>query len=292
MTLAFVFPGQGARVVLQAVEWASRSKQGQALVRRACAAAECTLDEVRRHGGRLLEATRVLQPLLTAASLTTMMELAEHGVRPAAAIGHSLGEVAALACAGVISPEAAVDFAAARGAAMEAAASQGPGGLVALGSLAAAHEAMEAIDGLEVALLNAPDEVVVAGPSAAVADVVSRFGGRRLAVAGAWHSRAMQPAVDALHARVAASTDAPPRVLLPGGPASTRALPGRLVQPVDFVATLESARLSGVDAWLVVGPGHVLRGLLRRNLGAGARLFTSETAADLQRTLHHLRSAA
>lgn len=287
MTLAFVFPGQGARDVLQAVEWAARSDQGRALIDHACESAGCTLEDVRRHGGRVLESTRVLQPLLTAASLSTLAQLTAQGVRADEAIGHSLGELMALACAGRISAELAVELAAVRGAAMDDAATERPGGLVALDSIETAQRAMVEIEGLELALINAPDEVVVAGSNLAVAEVIARFSGRRVPVSGPWHSSAMQPAVERLRRGLPSET--PAVIALPGGPQSVNELPDRLVMKVDFVATLQSAR---ADTWLIVGPGHVLRGLLRRNLGASARIFTTENEADLQRTLEHLRSAA
>lgn len=287
MTLAFVFPGQGARHVLEAVEWAVRSPQGRALVDRACSSAGCTLEDVRRHAGRLLESTRVLQPVLTAVCLTTLAQLQAHGVRPDAAVGHSLGELAALSCAGRLRAEEAIELAAVRGAAMESAAAERPGGLVALSSLAIAREAMAAIEGLELALINAPDEVVMAGSNDALAEVLSRFSGRRVPVSGPWHSSAMQTAVEPF--RRALPRESPALVALPGGPGSVNELPGRLVSTVDFVTTLQTVH---ADAWLIVGPGHVLRGLLRRTLGASARILTTETEADLHRTLEQLRSAA
>lgn len=287
MTLAFVFPGQGARNVLEAVEWAARSPQGRALVDRACSSAGCTLEDVRRHAGRLLESTRVLQPVLTAVCLTTLAQLQAHGVRPDAAVGHSLGELAALACAGRLRAEEAIELAAVRGSAMESAAAERPGGLVALSSLAIAREAMAAIGGLELALINAADEIVIAGSNEALAAVLARFPGRRVAVSGPWHSSAMQPAVEPL--RRALPRESPALVVLPGGPGSVNELPERLVSTVDFVTTLQTVH---ADAWLIVGPGHVLRGLLRRTLGASARILTTESEADLHRTLEQLRSAA
>ncbi|MER2562855.1 MAG: ACP S-malonyltransferase [Myxococcaceae bacterium] len=287
MTLAFVFPGQGARNVLEAVEWVARSPQGRALVDRACTSTGCRLEDIRRHAGRLLESTRVLQPVLTAVCLTTLAQLQAHGVRPDAAVGHSLGELAALSCAGRLRPEEAIELAAVRGAVMEAAAAERPGGLVAVASLSIAREAMAAIEGLELALINAPDEVVIAGSNGALAEVLSRFPGRRVAVSGPWHSTAMQSAVEPL--RRALPKEAPAVIALPGGPGSVSELPARLVSTVDFVTTLQAVR---ADAWLIVGPGHVLRGLLRRTLGASARILTTENEADLHRTLEQLRSVA
>lgn len=265
--VAFVFPGQGARDLLQAIEFASTTPTGQALLERACRATGHTLDDVRARGGRLLESTRVLQPLLTATSLATFTRL---DLRATSVLGHSLGEVAALAAAGLLSMHDAIDFAAARGAAMEAAAALAPGGLVALESMQTAQRALDAIAELELGLINAPDEVVLSGSNTAVREVVARFRGKQLPVAGAWHSRAMAPAVEALRSRHAALAE-------------------RLTQPVDFVSTLAAVR---ADAWVVVGPGHVLRGLLRRNLGAAATILTTENEADLHRTSRHLLEAA
>lgn len=285
MTLAFVFPGQGARDVSTAVSWAHETEAGRALLGVAEAATNVAFDDVMKNGARLLESTRVLQPFLVAACLSVLARVRALGVTPDVALGHSLGEVSALAAANALSAEEAVQLAATRGAAMERAATLTPGGLVAVGSMEAASQAMAAIDGLELGLHNAADEVVLTGPAAAVGQVVARFGGRRVPVSGPWHSRAMTSAVAPLHAH--AQRLAPRRSTVPiaSGPTTALELAERLTQPVDFVSMVNAAK---ANRWLLVGPGHVLRGVLRRILGADAVVLTTESEADVERSVRRL----
>lgn len=60
------------------------------------------------------------------------------------------------------------------------------------------------------------------------------------------------------------------------------------MRPVRFAAALACLHARGADTFVTVGPGAVLRGLVRRNLGAGARVLTTETPANLARTLTSL----
>lgn len=63
------------------------------------------------------------------------------------------------------------------------------------------------------------------------------------------------------------------------------ALAAQLIAPVEFTRCLATARARGVDTFLTVGPGLVLRGLVRKNLGTSVRVLTTEDERDLQRTL-------
>jgi [acyl-carrier-protein] S-malonyltransferase len=288
VTLAFVFPGQGARDVSTALSWAHETEAGRALLGVAEAATNVAFDDVMKNGARLLESTRVLQPFLVAACLSVLARTRALGVTPDVVLGHSLGEVSALAAANVLSAEEAVQLAATRGGAMEHAGIQTPGGLVAVGSMDAASRAMAAIDGLELGLHNAADEVVLTGPAAAIAQVVTRFGGKRVPVSGPWHSRAMTSAVQSLQEHAQRLPLRHSTVRIASGATTALELAARLTQPVDFVGPV-SARNS--DRFLVIGPGHVLRGLLRRILGPDAVVLTTESEADLQRSLKRLEEA-
>lgn len=295
--VAFLFPGQGARNVLGAVAFARSTPVGAALLRRAEAAAALDGNGLAAFAGRALERTEVLQPVLTAVSLAVHARLREAGLEPAVVLGHSLGELAAWAAAGAFSDEAAVDLAARRGALMAAAAAAAPGGLVALPSLALARSALAQFPALDLAAVNAPDEVVVCGPTEALGPLV-RLGGRAVPVSGPWHGRAMQGAVAPFRAALQAASPRAPRAWLVQNADGERAgasplgLAEQLVRPVQFVAALQTLRSLGVDTLVTVGPGLVLRGLVRRVLGASARVLTTEDEADLGRTLQAMRSAA
>ena len=117
--------------------------------------------------------SKFLQPLLVAVSLGYLRHLTERGVNPDVVLGHSLGEITALAAAGIVTPEEAVRIAARRGVLMEGAARKTAGAMLAviledrakllawLASPAASHRVVLAND-------NAPNQVVLAGERSAL----------------------------------------------------------------------------------------------------------------------------
>ena len=144
-------------------------------------------EEVRR--------TEVAQPLLTAVALLSGRALLA-GATPEAVCGHSVGELSALALAGVLSDDEAVVLAAARGRLMAAAAAERPTGMTAvLGGVLDPEDLAGA--GLELATVNAAGQVVVGGSLDALDAWCPPQGARvrRLPVAGAFHTSAMAPAV-------------------------------------------------------------------------------------------------
>jgi [acyl-carrier-protein] S-malonyltransferase len=195
------------------------------------------------------------------------------------ALGHSLGEYTALVAAGTVDREQGARLVAARGTAMREAAQSAPGGLVALlgGGLAEAEVACAAIDGLYLANLNGPGQIVVGGSLATLEDLIARakeLGFRRaipLKVGGAFHTPLMAPAVSAFeptlrstsftvgHAIVVANVDGRPHA----SPEDwTSLLVRQLTEPVRFDAC---ARVLPEGAVVVeCGAGSVLKGLIAR----------------------------
>ena len=274
--IAFVFPGQGARNVLAAVKMISLALRERVRVR---------ADELEAQGGRALERTEVLQPVLTAISLSIHAELERAGIKPAYVLGHSLGELIAHAAAGALTAEAAVDLARHRGELMAREAAKFPGGLVALSSLERAKAS-----GLTLAAVNASDEVVVSGPE----DAIKKLRGTRVPVAGAWHSEAMRGAVEEFRSALGAGAPLKIPVIstLDGAlnhPLSS--LADQLVKPVHFTRALQGAVEKGVTTFVTVGPGAVIRGLIRKNLGTSVKILTTEDPTDLARTISALSGA-
>ncbi len=186
-------------------------------------------------------------------------------------LGHSLGALIAFGASGVMSPEATVNLAALRGSLMAREAARNPGGLLALDSLEAANALLR--PGIQIAAINAPDEVVISGTEAALRGIT----GRRIPVSGPWHHAAMSGAVEEF------------RTALKQVDGRLESLADHLTQPVHFSAALKSAAEQGVDTFVTIGPGLVLRGLVRKNLGNSVRVLTTEDASDLERTLSALR---
>ena len=218
-------------------------------------------DEIRR--------TEVAQPLLTAAAVLSGRALLA-GEAPDAVCGHSVGELSALALAGVIDDDDAVLLAARRGRLMAEAAALRPTGMAAvLGGDVDETALQEA--GLELATVNLPGQVVVGGPVEALDAWVppNRARVRRLQVAGAFHTSAMRPAVtqfgeliDGLTPRdagcdVIANADG---AVLRDGQQLVRRLVDQLVSPVRFDRCLDAMAGPAVE----LAPAGVLTPMVTR----------------------------
>ena len=284
--LAFLFPGQGARNVLEAIHRHRDSGPGQSLLETARRVTGLTWAELDAQAGRALERTEVLQPLLTACALVVHQRLVDGGLCPDVVLGHSLGEVAAVSAAGAMSADEAVELAAVRGRLMAREAQKHPGGLVAVSSLAEAKR----FPALELSAVNAPDEVVLGGPESSLPK-----GARRIPVSGPWHTKAMAGAVDEFRAAlrdVARPLRVPLVRNLDGAAVHDAASLGdQLVSPVHFVLVMKTLLERGIDTVVTVGPGLVLRGLVRRN-APGLRVLTTEDDADVERVLAYAAGRA
>jgi [acyl-carrier-protein] S-malonyltransferase len=225
-----------------------------------------------------LRDTSVAQPLLTASALLSARALRD--VEPDVVLGHSIGELPALALAGVLDETTAVRLAAERGAAMARAAAERPTGMVALlgGEPDAVAEAAER-HGLTVATVNGRGQTVLGGPSEALTALAEAPPAgarvRPLDVAGAFHTAAMQSAVERLAALVRGLEPADPRCTVLANADGTvvedgRELVDRLVAqltgPVRFDLCVERLAVLGATAVIELAPGGTLAGVVRRAL--------------------------
>jgi malonyl CoA-acyl carrier protein transacylase len=223
------------------------------------------------------DGTRFAQPAIYCASLAGWEQLGRP--QAAAAAGHSLGEIAALAAAGVLDHSDGLRLAARRGELMQEAAEQGGGGMLAVfGSPDLAIEVARAT-GLTVANLNAPDETILAGPGDSLDNArreVKDRGARaiRLPVKGAFHSPEMEPALTGYRAALAETEFTEPTFpvvsCISAQPfvAPRHELASALVLPVRWQDAVLELRRLGIDEWVETGPGTVLTRLVKRNLEA------------------------
>jgi len=283
---AFLFPGQGSEAPGMGGA-ALGSPLARRLLARASAAVGVDVGEAIVRGTPALARTEVSQPGLVAVCLALCEDLQRDGVTPDVVAGHSVGELAAFCVAGYFTPEEAVDAAIERGRFMARAAKEHPGGMVALRREADARAAIAASAGaLELAAHNAPEEWVVTGERAALAAVGERYGGVRLPVAGPWHSRAMASAeapwrawLDAVPARAPrCAVVANAHGAFVGDERPVELLVGQLTRPVQWAATLATLTAAGVSDFRAIGPGRVLRGLVRANLGTRASVRIEDGA--------------
>ena len=242
--------------------------------------------------------TAVTQPLVVATTLLAHQELIRRGLLADAELvlaGHSVGEIAAYAIAGVMAADDAVALAATRGAEMAKACAIEPTGMSAvLGGDEA--EVLSRLEQLELfpANRNAPGQIVAAGPLAALEklaeDPPAKARVRALGVAGAFHTKYMAPALDSYAAAAAAVVTAEPTATLlsnrDGKPVASAAaamdtLVAQLTQPVRWDLCTETLREHNVTAIVEFPPAGTLTGIAKRELrGVTARAVNSPADLD------------
>jgi [acyl-carrier-protein] S-malonyltransferase len=241
--------------------------------------------------------TAVTQPLVVAATLLAHEELSRRGLpadKDVIVAGHSVGEIAAYAIAGVISADDAVKLAATRGSEMAKACALEPTGMSAVlgGEEADVLARLEALD-LVPANRNAAGQIVAAGAVSALdklaEDPPEKARVRKLATAGAFHTHFMAPATDGYSSAVDGVTTAEPTATLlsnaDGQPVASAAdamtkLVSQLTRPVRWDLCTETMRQNNVTAIVEFPPAGTLAGIAKREL-RGVPTHAVKSPADL-----------
>jgi [acyl-carrier-protein] S-malonyltransferase len=234
--------------------------------------------------------TSVAQPLLVAAALAAAGLLGE----PDAAAGHSVGELAAGAIAGVLSAADAVRLTRVRGEAMAAATAAEPTGMIAvLGGDEATVLAAIADAGLTPANVNGAGQIVAGGTMANIEAFVANPPAdarlRPLRVAGAFHTSHMAPAVEALAQAAADTVVKDPAITLLSNADGSVVTSGsnwveriitQVATPVRWDLCMETMSDIGVIALIELPPGGTLTGMAKRAL-PGVELLALRTPDQL-----------
>nr|ASV47147.1 type I polyketide synthase [uncultured bacterium] len=276
--VALLFTGQGAQYAGMGQQLHATEPTFRAAVDACAAAVSDVLAEPLTavlYGGataRLAE-TAYAQPALYAVEYALATLWASWGVRPAAVLGHSVGEYVAATVAGVLSMRDAIRLVAARGRLMQAL--PGDGAMAAVRA-DAGRVARALTGGVTLAAYNAPDAVVVAGPAAAVAAVCAQLAAdgiesQRLPGSHAFHTAAMTPMLDAFAAVAAAVATGPaqvPWVSTLTGAVTRTADAGywraQIAAPVQYAAAVETLLGLGATVAIEAGPQPTLVQLGRR----------------------------
>jgi [acyl-carrier-protein] S-malonyltransferase len=322
---AFLFPGQGSQTVGMGRDLYDNYPAARAVFDEADATLGFPLSKLIFQGPEdQLKLTEHTQPAILTVSVAAARVLAERGIYPVFAAGHSLGEYSAHVAAGTLTFADAVRTVRSRGRYMQQAVPPGVGAMAAILGLspdliqticsqvsddltplpttpeARTFSPNDAV--VSPANLNSPDQTVISGATAAVeraADLCKQAGAKRaimLQVSAPFHCALMQPAQDALASDLATLTFNDPNFPVASnvdGRLLTRSteVPSCLIRqvtgPVRWVECIQLLVGQGITHFIEVGPGKVLSGLNRQILGKEATIPTLnvEDSPSLEKTL-------
>jgi [acyl-carrier-protein] S-malonyltransferase len=278
--IAFVYPGQGSQHAGMGADLLADDEVAELCERCSKASGVDLRRLLTEASDEDLRLTQNAQPALCFMGLGLTLLLRRRGVEPAAAAGHSVGEYAALATAGAISPEQVVKAVVERGLAMAEAAPAGTSSMAAVLGLRA--EAIEkALSGQEdvwPANYNTPSQTVIAGTVPGLegaTGVLQAAGAKRvipLNVSAAFHTPLMAPAAARLRAALDRIEWRAPRVTVmanltgrphQGGGRIPHVMEMQLRSPVRWSDCVAALGAEGCDTFIEVGPKRALTGMMR-----------------------------
>lgn len=284
---AFVFPGQGSQSVGMLDAWGDHPAVVSTLAEASDVLGEDIAALIKTGPKEQLDLTTNTQPVMLTAGIACYRAwIAETGMVPAAAAGHSLGEYTALVAAGAFTLADALPLVRFRAQAMQQAVPVGVGAMAAILGLdaqaviegcrqtvAATGEAVEAVN------FNDPKQTVIAGTKAGVdkaSELLKAAGAKRclpLSVSAPFHSSLMKPAAEALKGKLATTPFGPLRfpvinnidvAAVSGSEALSDALYRQAFGPVRWVEVVQALKGRGLNHVIECGPGKVLAGMTKR----------------------------
>lgn len=297
---AYLFPGQGAQYVGMGKDFYDACPPAKDIFDTADKILGFSLTKICFEGpASELVKTKYAQPAILTVSIALLRALEsklQGKFHPLAAAGLSLGEVSALVAAGSISFEDGVYLVKRRGEFMDEAAAENPGGMVSI--LGLEKETVYKIaqeSGSEVANLNCPGQIVISGKKDNIAraiELANKAGAKKtitLEVGGAFHSSLMKPAGVKLKEVLDKIKILPPKIPVVTNVTANfennveeirQNLTGQMNMPTLWEDSIRLMAKQGIKTYLEIGPGKVIKGLLRR-IDPALEVINIEKAADL-----------
>jgi [acyl-carrier-protein] S-malonyltransferase len=306
--IALLFPGQASQHMGMGRDLHDKFASARHVFEEADAALGFAISKLCFEGPEeALKQTENTQPAILTVSVAAYRVLEEKGTVPDYVAGHSLGEYSALVAAGALKFADGVRLVRNRGLYMQQAVPSGAGAMAAILGLAPALVAeickkAAGSDLVAPANMNSPEQTVISGSAAAVkraVEIASASGAKRavmLPVSAPFHCELMKPAETQLEADLLKTDFHPLRFplvtnvdaeVITTGEEAREALIRQVCQPVRWEESIRELVDRGVSAFVEVGPGHVLSGLLRQ-IDRSVHCFNVEDEASLATTLEKL----
>lgn len=298
--VALIFPGQGAQKVGMGKEFYDASPEARKIFDQAESIIGSGFKQIIFEGPQeKLTSTAYCQPAILTMSVAALKAFEAHpkfkNVNVRFAAGLSLGEYSALAAGGVLSFEETLKLVMKRAAFMEEATKEAKGAMAAvIGFDASKLKGICGQTGAQVANFNSKEQIVITGDAEMVAtacEAIKAAGGKviPLEVSGAFHSTLMKTAALEFKGVVAGSSPIPGDInVISNVNAQPHTIPteirknlvAQITSSVQWVASVEYMMSHGVIDFIEIGPGKVLRGLIRK-IDANARVVNIEKPADI-----------
>lgn len=310
--VAFLFSGQGAQYVGMGKDLYENCPAARSIFDMADNVLGYKLSELCFAGPKEeLDKTENTQPAILTVSATACQALLERGIKPDVVAGLSLGEYSALVCSNVLPFSQGVSLVRKRGLFMQEAIPLGVGGMVAILGMDTqkVEDACRVVRDnggmVQVVNYNCPGQLVISGTMQALEDakhLLSQAGGKRfipLGVSGPFHTELLLPAAEKLASQIAKIELSEPQFPLianvTGDYVTTAAevavlLPKQVMSPVLWEKGIRKMLDDGVDTFIEIGPGAVLRGFMKKIAAdREVRLLHVEDMASLEETTSYFQ---
>ena len=300
MSVAFIFPGQGAQVTGMGKDFYEQTETGRKVFDKASELLGFSMPNLCFEPNDRLDLTEYTQAAMVTASIAMMKVLMEENeIRPCVAAGLSLGEYCALAAAGALSEEDAITAVRKRGILMQQAVPAGIGGMAAVLGMGAEEieGVLEEMEDVDIANYNCPGQIVISGKKEAVALAGERLknaGAKRvipLNVSGPFHSRMLAEAGRKLGKELEQVEIHPLRIPYVANVTAEyvrdeREIKGLLEKQVShsvrWQQSVEAMVAAGVDTFVEIGPGKTLSGFMKK-INRDVKTVNIEKLEDLRK---------